>query len=589
VTRFTADSRDRVRDAADMLAVVSDYTELRRAGASEYEGLCPFHDERTPSFGVNPDEKLYHCFGCQASGDVFKFVMETQGLDFNGALQALADRFGVTLETETEAPAAAAQRARRERLQALLGRAASYYARCLWDSGEAAPARAYLLGRGFSEEILREFRVGYAPRAWERMVAASRQSGFSDEDLLGAGLIRRSRTQPGETFAYFRERIMFPACDGRGRVVGFGARATREGQRAKYLNTADNDLYHKREILFGIDLARAAAARSRRMILVEGYTDVLALHQAGLRNAVGIMGTSLTEEQVGELQRVAHVLELCLDADRAGQDAMLRASKLAAGRKLELRVVQLPEGADPAELIEREGAEALRARVQAAVPFADFHVSRILPRDARASAEERDRALRELRRVFADLPPGVLRDELTRRAAGRLGLSERLAASLLEQAPTPTAQVAPAAAAPPMRDPAVRNEREFLILCLAQPEAGRRALAAIDPDEHFTSESLRRAARRLADQPELPLSGLVADDEQLESVLADLERGAVEQQDVRPEALEHQRLLLERARLQRAIRRARSEERGKLPELARQSEAVLEAIHTIGGRLEKAV
>jgi len=589
VTRYAAGSRERVLDAVDMVALVGGRIELRRAGVNSYFGLCPFHDEQTPSFHVSPDERLYHCFGCQASGDPFDFVMATEGLDFKGALEALADRFGVTLETEAEAPQAAARRARRERLQSLLGRAATYYARCLWDSNEAKPARDYLIARGLSEEILREFRVGYAPPAWERMVLASRQSGFSEQELLDVGLVQRSRTRPDETYAYFRERIMFPACDSRGRVLGFGARAMREGQRAKYLNTADNDLYHKREVLFGIDLARPAAARSGRMILVEGYTDVLALHQAGIRNAVGIMGTSLTEEQVVGLERVARALELCLDADRAGQDAMLRASRLAAGRRLELRVVQLPEGTDPAELIERQGADALRARVDASVPFADFHVSRILARNGLRSAEDRDRVLGELRGVFAQLPPSVLRDELMQRVAGRLELSEGRLASLLADSPPALAPAARQVAGAELIDPAVRNERDFLILCVALPEAGRGALAAIDPDEHLTSEPLRRAARHLAGQPELPFTGLAGDDEQLARLVADLVRRAGEEKDVCPEALEHQRLLLERARLQRAIRRARSEQRGKLPELARQSEAVLEAIHALAGRLEQAV
>ncbi len=197
MTRYAEGSRERVLDAVDMLDVVGKRVELRRAGVNSYFGLCPFHDERTPSFHVSPDERLYHCFGCQASGDPFDFVTATEGLDFKQALEALADRSGVTLETDAEAPEATARRTRRERLQSLLGRAAAYYERCLWESREAEPARDYLLGRGFSEEILREFRVGYAPRAWERMVAASRQAGFSDEDLLDAGLIQRSRMQPG--------------------------------------------------------------------------------------------------------------------------------------------------------------------------------------------------------------------------------------------------------------------------------------------------------------------------------------------------------------------------------------------------------
>ncbi len=233
MSRFTADSRDRVRDSVDMLAVVGDHTELRRAGASEYVGRCPFHDERTPSFGVNPIEKVYYCFGCQASGDVFTFVMETEGLDFPGALQTLADRFGVELETEEEDPKAASRRQRRERLQSLLGRAAAYYARYLWEAREALPAREYLLGRGLREETLREFRVGYAPSPWDRILTASRRAGFSDEELLAVGLSQRSQNRPGQIYDRFRERIMFPSTDARGNVVGFGARAMRENQRAE--------------------------------------------------------------------------------------------------------------------------------------------------------------------------------------------------------------------------------------------------------------------------------------------------------------------------------------------------------------------
>jgi len=593
VTRYTQDSRDRVRDAVDMIALVSPRSELRRAGVNSYFGRCPFHEERTASFHVSPDDRLYHCFGCQASGDPFNFVMETEGLDFTGALEALADRFGVQLETEAEDPGAASRRQRRERLHSLMARAAAYYARYLWESSEAEPAKQYLLGRGLSEEVLREFRVGYAPSAWDRILLASRTAGFSDEELLSVGLAQRSHTNPGRIFDRFRERIMFPAADSRGRVVGFGARAMRPNQPPKYLNTSDGELYHKRNVLFGIDLARAAAARSARAILVEGYTDVLALHQAGLRNAVGIMGTSLTEEQVAELERVvgvSGVLELCLDADRAGQEAMLRASRLAAGRKLELRVVPLPEGLDPAELIEREGAEKLRERVEGSVPFVVFDVDRILARADTRSAEGRDRAIAELQPVLGGLPPSVLREDLLRRVAGRLELSEGSLASLI--ADRGSSRSAPAAAAggrSEMIDPAVRTERGFLVLCVALPEAGRRALQAIDPEQHLTSERLRRAARHLAGQTEMPLSGLAPDDEELARVMADLVGRAGRAGDVSEEQLDQQRLLLERARLERAIRRAREEGGTKTQELAREREQVLGEIRAIDVRMEKAV
>jgi DNA primase len=600
VSKFTADSRDRVRDAVDMIAVVSDRTELRRAGASEYVGRCPFHDERTPSFGVNPIEKVYYCFGCQAAGDVFTFVMETEGLDFPGALQTLADRFGVQLETEDEDPQASERRRRRERLHALLGRAAEYYARYLWEAREAQAARAYLLGRGLREDTLREFQVGYAPSPWDRILTASRRAGFSDEELLTVGLVQRSQNRPGQVYDRFRERIMFPSTDARARVIGFGARAMRENQRPKYLNTADSELYHKRRVLFGLDRARAAAARAGSVILVEGYTDVLALHQAGLVNAVGIMGTALTEEQVSELERVATVLVLCLDADRAGQDAMLRAAaQLTEKRNVELRVVPLPEGTDPADLIERSGADALRNRVAASVPFVAFHVEQILERNDTSSAEGRDLAFRQLQPVLSDLPRNAFGQELLQRVAGKLELSENRLATLIETS-SQTQQPATNRGAGPngqggapsrveMLDQGVRAERTFLALCIALPQAGARMLFEIDPELLITSGLLRRAARHLAGRTSSPLSDLPADDEQLARALADLVGLAGRPTQVTEDELVHARLLLEQARIDRAIRRVKAEGGSGIADLAREREAVMAERRTVFGRLERAV
>jgi DNA primase len=577
-----------------MVGLVSARTELRRAGVDSYFGLCPFHDERTGSFHVRPDEKHYHCFGCQASGDPFDFVMETEGLDFKAALESLADRFGVKLETEAENPAAAAARQRRERLYSLLGRAAAYYSRYLWEAREAEGARSYLLGRGLQEQILREFRVGYAPSAWDRMLLASRRAGYRDDELLATGLAQRSKSRPGAIYDRFRERIMFPAVDARGRVHGFGARAMRDNQRPKYLNTSDGELYHKREVLFGIDLARGPAARAGRMVLVEGYTDVLALHQAGLRNAVGIMGTALTEEQVVELERVARVLELCLDADRAGQEAMLRASRLASGRKLELRVVPLPEGTDPAELVEREGADALRSRVDGSVPFVVFEVDRILAAADTGSAEGRERALGELAPVVERLPGSVLRDDLMRRVSGRLELSEGQVRSRLSAVTGSGARAARAgnghhagldpvtagASQPP------RAEREFLSLCIALPDLGAQALGRIDVDQLLTAESMRRAARHLTNHTRTPLTALPGDDEDFARLIARLVELAGRLPDPSQARLEHARLVLERDRLDRAIIRARGKEAGT-NELARERETVREAIRSVVARLEK--
>ncbi len=592
-----------------MVALVSTRTDLRRAGVNSYFGLCPFHEERTGSFHVRPDEKHYHCFGCQSSGDPFTFVMETEGLDFKSAMESLADRFGVELQTEAEDPAAAARRQERERLFSLLARTATYYSRYLWEAREAQAARDYLNGRGLFEEILREFRVGYSPSAWDRILLASRRAGYSEAELLEVGLVQRSKSRPGSVYDRFRGQIMFPAADARGRVHGFGARRMREDQRdggggPKYINTADGELYHKREVLFGIDLARAPAARAGAMILVEGYTDVLALHQAGIRNAVGIMGTSLTEEQIAELERVVHVLELCLDADRAGQDAMLRAARLAAGRRLELRVVALPEGADPADLVAREGADALRERVQASVAFVVFNVEGILDRADTRSAEGRDRALAQLRPVFAELGLGVMRDDLMRRISGRLALSESQVATLLAAGgPDPitvrngsdrgrgakgeSGHPSPPDAVAGLTQ-SVRSERLFLALCLALPEPGGSALARIEPDELLTSGSLRAAARQLLGRTRTPLADLPPDDEALARTVADLVALAGRVPDPSPDRLEHARLVLERDRLDRAIIRARGEGAGT-GELAQEREVVREAIREAVARLEKAL
>jgi len=224
MARYTDDSRERVRDAVNFEELVGARTELKRAGIGRLQGLCPFHEERTPSFGINPVEKVYHCFGCGAGGDVFRFVMETEGLDFSEALESLAERYRVTLERESEDPRDAQKRERRDRLFALLERTAAYYVRVLWESPEAAFAREYLAKRGLTEDALRAYRVGYAPDAYDRVLLGSQRAGYSTEELLAAGLIQPSKGPSGH-FDRFRGRVTFPLTDAKGHVLGFGARA----------------------------------------------------------------------------------------------------------------------------------------------------------------------------------------------------------------------------------------------------------------------------------------------------------------------------------------------------------------------------
>jgi DNA primase len=583
---YTRESKDRVRDAVDFVELVSARTELRRAGPARYEGLCPFHEERSPSFGIDPHKKVYYCFGCQAAGDVFTFMQETEGVDFKGAIELLADRFGVELEREEEDPRAAARRRQRERLLELLTRTAAYYERCLWEAQEARAAREYLESRGLGEEILREFHVGYSPSAWDRVLLASRRGGFTEQELYATGLAQRSK-ENGRPYDRFRGRIMFPLADVRGRVLGFGARAMRDEQKPKYLNTSDNDVYHKGQHLYGADLARAHAARAGQAILCEGYTDVIALHQAGLRNTVGSMGTALTAEQVGELARMAQTVLLALDADSAGQEAMLKAAGLAAKRKLELRVVALPAGTHPADLVQRDGAPAINAAVERAVPFVRFRVERVLATGDHGSPEGRDRMVDELRPVFAMLPPSTMRLELTRLVSGRLALPESLMETLLSpqarqqrfaskgNGPTIRRDTSPPPAVANGLSRREETERTFLALCIASPEEGEQALASLDLDEHFTSELLQRAAKHLgaghlrdpmADPTDLE-DGLDGDP-QLKALLAELvvEAG---REPAQPAMLDVQRLQLELARVDRRIQQARGAQSGDVSELAR--------------------
>jgi DNA primase len=588
---YTKESKDRVRDAVDFLELVSARTELRRAGPARYEGLCPFHEERTPSFGIDPGQKVYYCFGCQASGDVFTFVQETEGVDFKGALELLAERAGIELQLEAEDPREAERRKRRERLLELLSRAAGYYQRYLWESREAQKAREYLASRGLGEEILREFRVGYAPSAWDKMLLASRRGGFSNREVYDVGLAQRSK-QNGQIYDRFRSRIMFPLADVRGRVLGFGARASSDEQQPKYLNTADNDLYHKGLHLYGADLARAHAARAGTVILCEGYTDVIALHQAGMRNAVGLMGTALTSEQVGELARMAQTVLLALDSDTAGQEAMLRASTLAAKRNLELRVVPLPAGSDPAELIAAGGGEAIATAVERSVPFVRFRVERALAAGETDSPEGRDRTLATLRPVFATLAPSAkaMKDELTQLVAGALELKETVAGELLSQESAGRVQGrsvqtrSARAAETPARAGGTRREeteRAFLALCLASPEEGAKALAALDLQEHFSGLLTRRAAQHLlAGSLREPLASSLGvgeggertgedpeHDPELRSLLAELVVAAGGQ-EFHPTMLEVQSLQLELARIDRNIARARGSEGADVSGLA---------------------
>lgn len=567
---YTKESVDRVKEAVDMVALVGARTDLRRVGG-RYTGLCPFHDERTPSFSVNAERALYHCFGCGASGDAIKFVEETEGLDFREAIELLAGRSGVELKLEQEDPRAEERRRRRERLLSVVERATAYYARYLWEAAEAGGARDYLAARGLREEVLREFRIGFAPTAFDRVVASARRDGFTVEELIAAGLGKPSRRGP--LIDRFRGRIVFPLADPRGRVLGFGARALQPQQQPKYLNTAENEIYHKGRQLFGIDRARAPAAKAGRVVAVEGYTDVISLHQAGLRETVAIMGTALTADQLKELSRAAPTVYLALDADRSGQEAMLRAARDAAEREVELRVVALPDGADPAELVARSGAEAMEERLAQALSVPEFEVRRALAEADLTSPRGRDRAVAKVLPVIADLPRNSATwDHLVRYTADRANvpvefLLGQLNTTVLRKQPLQPGSGRPPAASA-TTDSLDTTERTFLAMCIHEGRAARPYLERAG-DEHFSSAVLQRARALLVDHLEEPLASLPEDDPELAAAIEQLAVLAAREPSSEA-ALRSGFLQLELLRLDRAVRRSTASE-----DFARQREALV--------------
>jgi DNA primase len=567
VSRFTSDSVERVKDATDIVEVISAHTDLRRSGV-RYSGLCPFHDERTPSFSVDPQEKLYHCFGCGVGGDVIRFVEEKEGLAFADAVESLADRYGVELEREEEDPRAAERRKQRARLGELLERTAGFYATFLHDAPQATKAREYLAERGLGDEVLREFGVGCAPGTWDTVLVRGQQAGYTVAEIEAAGLILRSQKGSGH-YDRFRSRIMFPIRDARARVQGFGARALRPDQRPKYVNSPEGELYRKRRTLYGIDRARPAIAKAGSAVVVEGYTDVLACHQAGIANAVAVMGTAITPEQVKLLSGYAEEAVLALDADRAGREAMLRAQGVASAKRLRLRVARIPQEQDPADLLAGGGgasATSFREAIEAAEELPVFHARTLLDDADTSSPVGRDRALDEVVEVIAAMPDSITREELMREVADRLdadpGLVSRRTSAAAGRAQR-QADAGESADSAPVRAPVPvptqlssreRREMALLAMCVKLPSEGREWIDRLTP-EHFSSPLAARAREWLSEHLEDPTAGLPRDDEPLLAYVTQVKMES-EREPASGDAMELSYLELERGLVEDAIARA---------------------------------
>ena len=460
-----------------------------------FVGRCPFHEERTPSFSVDPVGNLYYCFGCNKGGDVVKFVRETENLDFVEAIEQLADRFGVTLEYEETAPGAEKARARRERLYKLLEQSAAYFERVLWESDAGAPVRAYLEGRGFHEPIAREFRLGLSPG--NGVVAKARERGFTSEEARAAGLANARGND------YFPFRLMFPLADARSRIVGFQARIMRDDDplpRAKYVNTPEGELFKKGNLLYGLHLARPAIAKQERAVIVEGNADVIALRQAGFEPVVASMGTALTQAQLDELWRLTRRLYLCFDSDAAGKEATLRGMELAVAKGFDVQIVALPTGKDPAA-----APEGFAEHLGRAESYLHHRVRTTIDR-----AVDRNQAYLQAREILERAEDSPQRQEALRLVADRLELPPETLASI----PSARGGFArqPATEPPRILEAGLRLERSTLAAVVAHRGLLDR-LRALTP-EHFDDPLHRRMQKSL-------VSGAAEDDE-LVSLRAEL-------------------------------------------------------------------
>ena len=381
------DAKELIRERLNIADVIGEVVSLKPAGKAQLKGLCPFHSEKTPSFHVHVDRGFFYCFGCQAKGDVFDFVMQTQALSFPEALKVLGHRAGVEVT-----PSAPKDDKRRDLLE-VNRLAAAFFRQSMTEEAEA-----YLVERGLSSESIAGFELGFAPAGWDGLLKHALTKGVREDDLVTLGLVVEN--ERGRRYDRFRNRVMFPIKDALGRVVGFSGRVL-DDSLPKYVNSPESDLFRKSELLYGLDSARSAIRESREVIVVEGYTDVIALHQVGMRNAVAALGATLTSEQADALERLdARTVYLAFDADEAGQKAILSGLDQTVGRRLMVKAVSVPHGKDPAEAVLNGHLEEFKAALGVGLSEVEFRFRRVLARHDTNTVEGKLAILDELQTVL---------------------------------------------------------------------------------------------------------------------------------------------------------------------------------------------
>lgn len=510
--RIPRDIVDAVRDRTDIVEVVSRHVKLTRRGGN-FVGLCPFHQEKSPSFNVNPGKGIFHCFGCNVGGDVFKFLMMIEGLSFVEAVKELAGPAGVVIEERELTPAERRNLQRRATLYDVLEAACAFYESVLWTSAEGATARAYLERRGMTKEAAQAARLGFAPSGWSRLLDHLHRQGFDAEQVHEVGLARARNPDGARRAGYydaFRERLIFPIRDERGRVIAFGGRLL-EGDGPKYINTPETRLYEKSKVLYGLDRARAGIQRLDRVLIVEGYFDVLSMQQGGFPETVATCGTALTREHLEKLRRLTRNVVLVMDADEAGQRAAERALPLFLDVDLQPWRLEIPGAKDPDDLIREEGPEAMEQALNRREPLVEWLVRRKLAAYGRSSelgtvidAMTQEQVVEELGPLLLKLP-----DPQISRIAGMLWYKEELLRARLAKLQP---QANPTEALPPPQPPAWRPHRDvvhLLWLLVHRYEQVADIVQEADPRVLDAHAPVREAVARLVGGE--PVAGVLED------------------------------------------------------------------------------
>jgi DNA primase len=461
---------EQVAAANDIVEVIGSYFPLKRAGAN-FKALCPFHQEKTPSFTVSPSRQTFHCFGCGAGGSVFRFVMEYEHVDFPAAVRKLAARAGIRIVEERGATEEARGYEARRKLLKLHAEAAEWFHENLTKREIGEPARRYLKQRGITAEIAKRWQLGFAPDEWDAFGAWARAQGYDARDLVAGGLVKTkdddqaSSPAPRNSYDRFRGRIMFPICNDVGEVIAFSGRLlSNEEGAAKYLNSPETPLFRKGNVLFGLHKSKRALIEANSAIVCEGQLDLITLFEAGITNVVAPQGTAFTENQARILKRFVDEVVLCFDSDAAGAKAADRSLEALLENRLIVRVVELPPGEDPDSLVRRNGKEQFDQRVANARDFFDYWIDREIARADLTSMGAKIQAARNLATTVSRVGDPILRGEVINKASARLGVAPGDFESLLAKQArtrgasesTSTTQV-PAVASPP---------HDVVVLCL---------------------------------------------------------------------------------------------------------------------------